>query len=97
MVKVVYFKVDKEPEVGNMTNTVEGMKSAIGGGYVQILNIGIDNIVILCDEEGLMKELHYNRCLLGDWPIVGTGGEEFISLTDQQVEWIKQNINDIMV
>ena len=52
-------------------------------------------MVVLCDEEGLIKELPYNRGLLGDWLIVGTRGEEFISLTGQQVERIKQNVNNI--
>lgn len=71
MVKVVYFKVGKEP-------AVEGMRNAIGGGFAQVLNIGIGNMVILCDEEGMMKESPYNRGLLGDWLIVGTREEEFI-------------------
>jgi len=42
-----------------------------------------------------MKKLSYNRGLRGDWLIVGTKEEEFISLTDQQAEWIKQNVRYI--
>ncbi len=95
MIKVVYFKVGKEAEVGNMENSVEGMRGAIGGGYAQVVNIGINGMVILCDDEGLMKELPYNRGLRGDWLIVGTKGDEFISLTDKQIEWIKQNIKNV--
>lgn len=95
IIRVVYFKVGKEPEVGNMVNSVDGMQRAIGGGYAQVINIGVKDMVILCDEEGLMKELPYNRGLRGDWLIVGTRGEEFISLTDQQAEWIKQNVEHV--
>lgn len=95
MVKVVYFKVGKEPEIGNMINSVEGMQKAIGGGWVQVINTRIENMVIVCDEEGLIKKLPLNRGLRGDWLIVGTRGEEFISLTDQQVEWIKQNVKHV--
>ena len=95
IVRVVYFKIGKEPEVGNMVNSVDGMQKAIGGGYVQVINIGIKGMAILCDEEGLMKKLSYNRGLRGDWLIVGTKEEEFISLTDQQAEWIKQNVRYI--
>lgn len=97
IVRVVYFRYGKKPEVGNMKNSVEGMRIAIGRGYVQILKIGIENMVILCDEDGLMKQLHYNRGLRGDWLIVGTKGEEFVSLTDQQVKWVMQNVKHINV
>jgi hypothetical protein len=96
-VRVIYFSLGKKPEVGNMENSVEGMRTAIGGGYVQVLKVGIENMVILCDEEGLMKQLHYNRGLRGDWLIVGTRGEEFVSLTDQQVKWVVQNIKHVNV
>ena len=97
MVKVIYFKIGKKPEVGNMVNSVEGMQKSIGGGYAQVINIGVKDMVILYDEEGLIKELPYNRGLRGDWLIAGTRGEEFISLTDQQVEWIKQNIKHVNI
>lgn len=90
-VRVVYFKIGKKPEVGTMANSVDGMQEAVGG-YVQVVNIGSDGMVILCDEEGLMKELPYNRGLKGDWLVVGTKGEEFVSLTDSQVEWVMQNV-----
>lgn len=96
-VRVIYFRLGKKPEVGNMENSVEGMRTAIGGGYVQVLKIGIENIVILCDEEGLMKQLPYNRGLRGDWLIVGTREEEFVSLTDQQTKWVMQNVKHINV
>lgn len=96
-VRVIYFRLGKKPEVGNMENSVEGMRTAIGGGYVQVLKIEIENMVILCDEEGLMKQLYYNRGLRGDWLIVGTIGEEFVSLTDQQVKWVVQNVKHINV
>lgn len=97
VVRVVYFKYGKKPEVGNMENSVDGMRAAIGRGYVQVLKIGIENMVILCDEDGLMKQLHYNRGLRGDWLIVGTREEEFVSLTDQQVKWVVQNIKHVNV
>ena len=44
-----------------------------------------------------MKQLPYNRDLRGDWLIVGTRGEEFVSLTDQQVKWVVQNIKHVNV
>jgi hypothetical protein len=94
-VRIVYFKVGKDPEIGNMENTVDGMQKVIGGGYVQVVNIGAEGMVILCDEEGLIKDLPYNRGLRGDWIIVGTDEDEFVSLTDQQVEWIKQNVGQL--
>ncbi len=96
IVKAVYFRLGRISEVGNMENTVEGMRKAIGGGYAQILKIG-KNMAILCDEDGLIRGLPHNRGLRGDWLIVGTRGEEFISLTDEQVEWIVQNVKYINV
>lgn len=96
-VRVIYFRLGKKPEVGNMENSVEGMRTAIGGGYAQVLKIGIENMVILCDEEGLITQLPYNRGLRGDWLIVGTREEEFVSLTDQQIKWAMQNVKHINV
>ncbi len=96
-IKAVYFRVGKDPELGEMTNSVEGMQKAIGGGYVQTINIGIERMILLCDEEGLIKELPYNRGLRGDWLIVGTEEEEFISLSDEQTEWIIKNVKNINV
>lgn len=95
IVRVVYFKTDKKPEIGEMVNTVEGMRKSIGGGYAQVINIGIDGMVILCDDEGLIKSLPYNRGLRGDWLIVGSKEGEFISLTKQQAEWIKKNVKRV--
>jgi len=95
IVRVVHFKIGKEPEVGDMTNSVHGMRESIGGGYAQVVNIGIKGMIIICDEEGSLKELPHNRGLRGDWLIVGAREEEFVSLTDQQVEWIKQNVKHV--
>lgn len=87
-VRVVYFKTGKDLEVGTMVNSVEGMQKAIGGGCVEVLSAGITDMVILCDEDGISKGLPLNRGLRGDWLIVGTNGFEFLSLKDEQIEWI---------
>jgi hypothetical protein len=93
-IRVLYFKVGRPPEEGYMGNSVEGMQKAIGG-FVQALPIYNDrwSFMIICDEEGFMKDLPFNRGLLGDWLIIGSEGEEFISLTKEQIDWMKEHFD----
>lgn len=55
-------------------NNLRGIQMAIGGGYIENVNLPIENVHGYCDEDGRVKGLAPNRSIpgfnLGD-PIVG--------------------------
>ena len=77
-------------------NTVEALQEVVGG-YLEPVNMPVNDMVILCDEEGLMKQKDYNCRIMGiDFVgtilFVGTKGEEFtdVPTTAAKVEkyWV---------
>lgn len=82
---------NKEPYVKEIENTLESRQAEIWGGYIQLL-YNYRPLLIVCDEDGKLKNLPYNRPLLNDF-LVGkcfvtadNGEGEFASLTDEQIE-----------
>lgn len=62
-------------------NTVEALQAQVDG-YIEVVNIPVNDTVILCDEEGLMKQKDYNCRIMGiDFVgtilFAGIKGEEF--------------------
>ncbi len=83
------------PRLENLQKTV--------GGYIETVRIS-DEVILLCDEEGLLKNTKYNVTvggiqLFGTIILVGQQGEEFASckLTadDMRIlfpDWMKEGI-----
>jgi len=65
----------------------------IVGGYIEVVNF-TDTILIVCNEEGKIKNLEPNfswfgcDIIMGNVCFVGEGGEEFRSLTEDEVNYI---------
>lgn len=83
----------KEPSgvyyLKEIPNTLEAMQAEIGG-YIETVRVD-DTCCIVCDEEGLIKELPYNAKLAGvhfygPIFIVGTKGEEFCDVPEMVAE-----------
>lgn len=68
------------------------------GGFIELCTppqLRERGIELLCNEEGLLKGLPLNVhlwpfFLVGQLVAVGTNGEEFDSLTDDQLEYLKE-------
>ena len=96
--RVVYLKVGRPPVVKDIDGSLESMQKLVGG-YIQSVPLSY-NTALVCDEDGRMKGRPVNRVaftddgkeidlIRGDFFIVGTGSEDFVSLTDEQaVEYI---------
>lgn len=83
-----------------ISGTLESMQEVVDGliqcaATVELRQMGIE---LICDEEGLLKGLPTNLNLfpffyVGQAFMVGVKGEEFASLTDEQMsfarEWLK--------
>lgn len=91
--KVLYFKVGRPPVVKDIDGSLESMQKLVGG-YIQSMPLSY-NTALVCDEDGKVKGRPVNRVaftddgdlidyICGDFFIVGTGSEDFVSLTDEQ-------------
>ena len=82
----------KEAEIGM---TLED-KQEVVGGWIEAVYPYDDNVAIVCNEEGLIMGLPLNRqinediVIAGTFFICGTGEEDFIGLTDAQVQKYKE-------
>ena len=90
--RVVVKAVGKDLEVKEIEGTLEEMQ-AIVGGHIEAIYLP-DGLVMVCDEEGKIKDKTDNfrfgwDYIVGDAFFVGVGEEDFVSLTDEHVEMVK--------
>jgi hypothetical protein len=90
-IRVLLVKPGEEPKVETIDNKLEGCQKAIGGGYIQ--QLFIDDVVLICDEEGKLKNLPPNRDLReyddiieGTFFISRLYRGEYVDLTDADIE-----------
>ena len=79
----------KEPgkglELKEIENSLEELQHIVGG-YIETVTVATD-LVIICNEEGLINDMPYNCTLFGmqffgTLIFAGTDGEEFCDLPD---------------
>ena len=81
-IKVIIKEPFKDPHVSEIENTLETLQMIVKG-YIETVSIG--DIVIICDEEGLFKDNHFNCKILniqffGTIIFAGVNGDEFSDL-----------------
>lgn len=91
-IRVLVKEPGKEAELREMPNTLKALQSAVGG-YIETVTFAEDCTLVV-NEEGKLKGLPPNFLFFGDViagtaVLVGVDGEEFCSLTDEQVQSIK--------
>ena len=96
MIKVVYKKPNEKAYGLEIENTLEKLQELVNG-YIEI--IPINNIYIIVNEEGRIRNLEHNICI-GEKSIVGNiifalnkGDDEIHSLSDDVVESIIRMLN----
>lgn len=88
---IVVKEVGKSPEVREIEGTLKEMQKIVGG-YIEAIYLP-DGLVMVCDEEGKVKDKTDNfrfgwDYIVGDVFFVGVGEEDFVSLTETQVDII---------
>lgn len=94
--KVVCVEPLKPAYVKEIDRGLQSLQKEVDG-YIEVINDFTDNqVVLICNEEGKIMGLPLNRGLVSDgviydivagtFLVVGTNGEEFDSLTDEQIE-----------
>lgn len=81
-------------------NGLNEMQETVGG-LIQAIYPYEEEVAVVCNEEGLLLGLDFNRVVPGGYgPIVGTfficglGEEDFCSLTQQQMEKFKKEYHN---
>ena len=88
-IKILKIEVGSSPIVKEITNDLKSLQAEVGG-LIQPLNIG-RNCMIVLNEEGKLNGMKPNRWLgdddiiCGPFFICGDDGENFTSLTDEQI------------
>ena len=87
--RVVMVEPGKPAYETEIENTLETEQRAVGG-YIEVLPLS-DGKLLICNEEGKLNGMQGNRrigndVIAGPFFIVGNNGDEFRSLTDEEVK-----------
>ena len=87
--RVVMVEPGKPAYETEIENTLKAEQEAVGG-YIEVLPLDNGRLLI-CNEEGKLDGMQGNRrigndVIAGPFFIVGEGGDEFRSLTDEEVK-----------
>lgn len=85
-IRILALPVDREPYITNIENSLRNMQRFVGG-YIEAETIlQAPEVVLVCDEEGVLKGRAVNPCvpdIVGDCFLCGVAGEEFADLPDK--------------
>ncbi len=95
-IKVLLIKPMKPPEVAEIPSGLKGSQATVGG-YIEAIYPFEDPVALICNEEGKINGLPLNRALrdedghiydivAGDFFICDVSGEDFGSLSDEQIK-----------
>ena len=82
-IKVIIKEPGEAARVDEIPNTLENLQKAVGG-CIETVTVA-DDLVLVCDEEGWIKDLPYNVTLFGHQffgtlLVAGVRGDEFASV-----------------
>lgn len=63
--RVVYVEPGKSAEIKEIKGSLKGMQELVGG-YIQALYPFEDSVALICNEEGKLLNLPFNRLLISD-------------------------------
>lgn len=97
-IKVVIVAPDQHPYTTDIENSLKKMQEIVGG-YIECIDLE-NNITLVCDEEGKLKNSQANRSvsseiIVGTFFITKTDGENFVSLSETEAETYMQKFHDI--
>ena len=87
-IKVIVKRPGEKPASVWISDTLENLQRHVGG-YIETVTIG--NMVVICDEEGLLKNKPY-CCSVGGYDFVGDVifcGVDGVEFADLPISWHK--------
>lgn len=97
--KILIVEPGKHPRPADIPHSLENMQKTVGG-YIQAIYPWDDPVVLVCEEEGLLKESEFNRliapevAIFGTFFICGLGDEDFTDLPDAMIAKYAQLLHD---
>ena len=95
--KVLKYAVNKEPELINIENGLEAMQYEVDG-YIETVTFPSVNAVLVCNEEGKVKNYPINSIIAnrdmihGDFFICSFEGDAFSDVTVEAALWAIKHI-----
>lgn len=89
--KVLIVEPGKRPIKADIDHTLHNLQKVVGG-YIQAIYPWNDPVALVCDEEGLLKQLEFNRyvapevAIFGTFFICGLSEEDFADLPDNLMD-----------
>ena len=86
--RILIVEPDRHPRIAEIPHTLEAMQQTVGG-YIEITYPWSDPIALVCDEEGLLKQLPFNRlvapgsAIFGTCFLCGIGEEDLTDLPEE--------------
>ena len=99
-IDVVIVKPFCEPVKQNIKNDLTTLQQYVGG-YIEMISPFSDKTCLICNEEGKIRGLPFNRqvgndIIAGTFIIAGVGDDgELVSLNDKQIKQYKDKFNDL--
>ena len=96
-ITVLVVEPEKKPFIKSIPSGLASLQKEVGG-YIEAVHLWEDDqCVIICDEEGKLKNKQYNRALrdedgyiydavAGTFLVVGLGEDNFTSLESKQIQ-----------
>jgi len=105
--KVLIVEPMKPCEAREIPDTLEAMRDIVGGD-IEATYPFADTVAVVCNSEGKFLGLPHNRPLLdergmpydivcGTFFLAGLGAEDFVSLTDDQIQRYKSLYDNVVV
>lgn len=85
--KVLIVEPGKHPRKADINHTLENLQSIVGG-YIEVTYPWQNRIGLICNEEGLLRKLPFNRivapgnAIFGTFFLCGLGEEDLTDLPD---------------
>ena len=102
--KIIIVEPFKKARAAEIEGTLTDFQKIVRG-YIEIVRPFNDNVCLVCNDEGKLLGLPFNRPLehngraydliCGTFFLVGSKGPDFISLTDEQVKKYLKKYKDV--
>lgn len=95
-IRIISYKVGKVPEIIEIEDSLKALQDFVEG-YIQAVPLE-DNLCLICNEEGLLKNLSYQReySIHGNFFIALTEGDEIVSMNKDIAQYVLDNIQKLL-
>ena len=96
LIKVLYFKINEEPELLEIENDLSALQKLVGG-YIQVVPLKSD-LYLICNETGRLDNLQYQERynIYGDFLVAKALGDELTTFDEILARRVLKEIDDLL-